>query len=199
MSRLVPRLPVPQGGRASARRRPGRLPNWPSSVPRPGVPAQEAWVWVAWPRCWAGQDARPARRATRQRMGGPCRRISADGPRSPRRAWRPPQTGRRSSRSAHASRHPPAGRSRRAGARHGRIPPVAAQPVLAVSRSGSLAALQRYGAPGVAAGSARSAARPRSGLAARVLHSVAQGVAPPWGPSGWPPTGDRVPGTARGP
>jgi len=48
----------------------GRLPNWPSSVPRPGVPAPEARVLAgAGRRAGAGQDARPARR------------ISADGPR----------------------------------------------------------------------------------------------------------------------
>ena len=198
MSRPVQRLPVPPGpGRASAWRRPGRLPNWPSSVPRPGVLAQEARVWVARPQCWAGQDARPVRRATRQRME-PCRRISADGPRSPRRAWRPPQTRRRSSRSARASRYPPARRSGRAWARHGWIPPVAAQPVPAVSRSGSRVGLQRHAAPEVAGGSATSAARPRSGPAARVPHPVAQG-APPGGPPGRLPTGHRVPGTARGP
>jgi hypothetical protein len=206
MSRPVPGLSgLP--GRAWVRRRPGRLPNWPSSVPRPEAPARQERVWVARPQCWAGQDARlycwagqdarPARRATRQRMG-PCRRISADGLRSLRRAWRPSQSGRQSSRSARGSKHPPARRSGRAWVRHGRIQPLAVHPVPAPSRSGALVGLQRHAAAGVAAGSARSAVRPRSGPAARVLHPVAQGVPPPGGPSGGPP-GHRVPGTARGP
>lgn len=205
MSRPVPRLPVPSRpaaswtpvpglplppGRVSAPRRPGRLPSWPSPVPRPGGSPHEGPVWVARRQCWAAQHARRL---------GPSQGIFAGGPRSRRRAWRPPRSGRRSWRSARASMHAPARRSGRPWVRHARTPLQAAQPRPAMSGSGSLAGLQRQGAPARVAAAVSSAARPRSGPAARVLHRGARQGPPPGGQTGAPQTGHRAAGTARGP